>query len=681
MQKSSLLTVAISLALIKQAYATEQQMVVTASKQSEYAASSQNVASHSVSGSQLEDANITSSQELNRILPGLYIGKSDSFINPMVSVRGTSTGQDFYNTPVTLYIDGVPQPTVAFMQPLADVESVQFLKGPQGTLYGKSAEGGIINIVTRRPDSDSHGYISGGYASRNGYNGKFALSGAISDGLLYGSISGLRQVEKGRMTNPANGHKNLGGQEDNQGAFRLRLAPDSQPWEVNAAYTLQCTNSSQGLSLHPLAYNPWDNQGVVYGNAPDPEMHRCMQMQSLTGQYNTDRWLFSTITSWDQIKVTQTYPTPFDFDPARRTLRYMGDRWLENTQELRMTTQGENNTVDILAGLYRHDTRWYKYNQWLSYNKIPVAAKTYSFVQMSTMAAYTDLTWHISQKLDIGAGLRLSHDTAKTVLTTSVSRQADTKNNNVSGQLSAGYQITRLNRIYARIAQGYKPVGYDYGANPATTEITPYKPEKMISYEIGNKYQRGNLAIQGAIFYTQTHDLLNYKDVGNGPGNLTYALKNLGDANTVGAELSGVWHFISGWKIGANGTLLNSRFTHDANNTSYAGRRVPSVPKYNAGIYLDGNITTTFGTITPYIGFNMVGGYTFGDYDYTQRAYSTTDLRIAWQATNRITLSAYVNNLFDKRFFTFADTRYIPFDYGYANIGRTAGVDVKIDLF
>ena len=59
----------------------------------------------------------------------------------------------------------------------------------RGTLYGKSAQGGIINIVTQQPDSTPRGYIEGGVSSRDSYRSKFNLSGPIQDGLLYGSVT------------------------------------------------------------------------------------------------------------------------------------------------------------------------------------------------------------------------------------------------------------------------------------------------------------------------------------------------------------------------------------------------------------------------------------------------------------------------------------------------------------
>lgn len=120
----------------------DHRIVVTASKQSSRSASANNVSSTVVSAPELSAAAVTSSDKLVRVLPGLNIENSGSLIFSTVSLRGVSSAQDFYNPAVTLYVDGVPQLSTNTIQALTDVQNVELLRGPQGTLYGKSAQGG-----------------------------------------------------------------------------------------------------------------------------------------------------------------------------------------------------------------------------------------------------------------------------------------------------------------------------------------------------------------------------------------------------------------------------------------------------------------------------------------------------------------------------------------------------------
>ncbi|MFO6426761.1 TonB-dependent receptor plug domain-containing protein [Escherichia coli] len=189
-----------------------------------------------------------------------------------ISLRGVSSAQDFYNPAVTLYVDGVPQLSTNTIQALTDVQSVELLRGPQGTLYGKSAQGGIINIVTQQPDSTPRGYIEGGVSSRDSYRSKFNLGGPIQDGLLYGSVTLLRQVDDGDVIYPANGSDDLGGTRASIGNVNC-AAPDDQPWEMGFAASRECTRATQD------AYVGWnDIKGrklSISDGSPDPYMRRC----------------------------------------------------------------------------------------------------------------------------------------------------------------------------------------------------------------------------------------------------------------------------------------------------------------------------------------------------------------------------------------------------------------------
>ena len=100
----------------------------------------------------LRDAGAGSVLALDRVLPGLYTGYGANVMFPIITVRGITSAQDFYNPAVTVYVDGVPQLPVMAAQSLAGAERVELLKGPQGTLYDKNALGGVLNVQTRTPD-------------------------------------------------------------------------------------------------------------------------------------------------------------------------------------------------------------------------------------------------------------------------------------------------------------------------------------------------------------------------------------------------------------------------------------------------------------------------------------------------------------------------------------------------
>ncbi|VFS73092.1 ligand-gated channel protein [Salmonella enterica subsp. diarizonae] len=381
----------------------ESTLVVTASKQSSRSASANNVSSTVVSAPELSDAGVTASDKLPKVLPGLNIENSGNMLFSTISLRGVSSAQDFYNPAVTLYVDGVPQLSTNTIQALTDVQSVELLRGPQGTLYGKSAQGGIINIVTRQPDNTPRGYIEGGVSSRDSYRSKFNLSGPIQDGLLYGSVTLLRQVDDGDMINPATGSDDLGGTRASIGNVKLRLAPDDQPWEIGFAASRECTRATQD------AYVGWnDIKGrklSISDGLPDPYMRRCTDSQTLSGKYTTDDWVFNLISAWQQQHYSRTFP-------SGSLIVNMPQRWNQDVQELRAATLGDARTVDMVFGLYRQNTR----EQMQATYDMPTMRYLTSagYTTAETLAAYSDLTWHLTDRFDIGGGVRFSHDKSST---------------------------------------------------------------------------------------------------------------------------------------------------------------------------------------------------------------------------------------------------------------------------
>ena len=162
--------------------------------------------------------------DLARSLPGVQMLQSGSLLFPVISVRGITSAQDFYNPALTVYVNGVPQLPVFSTQMLLGVERVELLKGPQGTLHGKSAEGGILNLVTLPPDNVARAQLRTGVASRSGYRVEGEVAGPLARDLLYGAVSVARIDAPGDLRNGATGAADQGGARSTAGTARLRDA-------------------------------------------------------------------------------------------------------------------------------------------------------------------------------------------------------------------------------------------------------------------------------------------------------------------------------------------------------------------------------------------------------------------------------------------------------------------------
>lgn len=644
----------------------DEETLFVSAKQSPNSASARNVSSTRVSGSTLADARVSSTDRLGDVLPGLNMTHSGSLLFPSISLRGISSAQDFFNPAVSIYVDGVPQLATFSSQLLnGDIESVEMLRGPQGTLYGKSAQGGVINIITRKPDGDLRASVEGGYATRNDYHGRLNASGALVEDMLYASASVQRQVDNGPFTNPATGSDDLGGTKTNNGNLNLRFAPSASPWEASVMLNSECTRASQDTYLD--GSNMQGRELLVSAGGKDPKINRCTRSQTLASQYTTEDWLLSLTAGWQQ----QHYERDF---PYSAYAVHMPQDWNMNVQELRAATLANDNPVDAVFGLYRQDTHG-TYNQRMQYAGMTLS-DTQAWNDAETLAAYGDLTWHLTDKLDLGGGVRFSHDKAKTRYQYSSLPQTfsgETSDNQWLGQLSAGYQFTPEFRVWTRAAQGYKPAGYSIAPSAGTAES--YDAEKSINYELGARYDNGDVALQGTVFHTRTKDVQLY----SGPTG-QQSLTNAGKAKATGVELDASWAFTPGWRAEINGGYVNSTF--DGEDSPYPDKRLPFVPLYNAGASINGTIDTPAGALMPRIAVNVVGKHYFdGDNLVEQGTYATTNLRLGWQATRNVQLATWVDNLFDKRYRTYGMVAGPGQNWVQINQGLTAGIDVKIDLF
>lgn len=135
----------------------EDKMVISASKRDQLL--NQIDAAVSIkTGEELERAGVRQVADLEKVFPGLIIRTRGNRAYANISMRGV-TSPDFYNPAVQIYIDGVPQDVAVMTQQLQNIQHVELLRGPQGTLYGRNAHGGVINIITNKAVAQTEGEL------------------------------------------------------------------------------------------------------------------------------------------------------------------------------------------------------------------------------------------------------------------------------------------------------------------------------------------------------------------------------------------------------------------------------------------------------------------------------------------------------------------------------------------
>lgn len=628
-----------------------------------------------VTGAQLRQKQVRDTNDLARVLPGVQIQSSGSFLFPAITVRGITSAQDLYHPATTFYVDDVPVLPINAMQSLIGIESVQLLRGPQAALYGQSAEGGVIDIATRQPGPRARASFEAGAESRYGYHVTGTADGSLIKDWLYGSIALTSQEQQGNVSNPSTGSRRLGGFESRGGRATLRLAPTDQPWELAFAVDGSCSYGSQDVYV---GFNHLRDRKVasVVPGTPDPRLSRCGHDESLHGSYHFNGWKFSAIASWQESDISRSFP-------YYSYISTQPEQWSANTQELRFGTEGKHRFFDVVTGFYHQTTYQDRTSQTAAYvpSYIPYPL-TASHNRAETVALYGNAYWHILKNLDLGLGGRLSRDMSSIAFNSTYGGQTlyagnKSRNQNMSlGNVSLDYEALPGWHLHGRVSQGYKPAGFNY-APTSIADATSYNPERELSYEIGTVYRHKKFLVRAGYFYNH----LQNEQVYVGPaGYQTIASAARAHASGVEGELQ--WEFRPGWIIGADGNRTISKFDsfNDGAGNNYAGLRMPYVPEFMAAGHLSTRFQTGFGRIEPGLDLRVTGPQYFDIANQLkQPTYTQLDLRTTWSFGSRYEVMVYANNVTDKLYRTYAFTGPAG-NVAQISFGRTVGFNLKVAM-
>ncbi|KAA9001272.1 TonB-dependent receptor [Affinibrenneria salicis] len=658
---------------------TLQTIVVTGSKRNE-TLERFNGAASVADRLDLDDAQVASTLELDRVFPELYMSHSATFLFPIITLRGVTSAQDFYNPALTIYVDGVPQLPTFAAQTLLSVEQVELLKGPQGTLYGKSAQGGVLNIVTQKPDDIPRFTARGGVSSRDGYLLQAEAAGPLVPDLLYGSVSLLGNDVNGDVRSDVIGSDRLGGVRSRAGNARLRLAPADSPWELGLSAGRDCATGDQ--EVYTLFDDYPSRKAYVLPNLPqayrDYYQRRCANSVAANGQYDFDIWRLNVIASSQRVHTTRRWPLDAYFPQ-------FAEHWKQNTQEVRLSTHGTeeggqpSRVWDAVFGLYRQQvdmSRGYQFDRVLP--SLYRVVDSRSDNRSESLAAYGDSTWHLTPRIDITTGLRFSRDEARTrfqgeQMGAAFQGKASASQNTWLGHAAIGYQFAPQWRGYVNIAQGYKPLGYNL-APSSVDDANGYDRERSISYETGVRYTGGDVRASLAVYQVDSKDVQLYGD--GDMGNQT--LRNIGDTRSVGVEFNTEWDMTRQWMLSAGGFVNDATFRRFEDSSACTGCKdndVPMAPGYGLTLAAKGSVRVGDTLLRPQLSVRRTGAHYFDSANtLRQNAYTLVDAALAWNPTHSLELTLYAQNLTDRDYRTYGFSYGATGNFAQVAPGRTVGL-------
>ena len=647
--------------------------------------------------------------------PGIDLNTSGGPGLGSVTIRGVSTGAPTIAT-VGMYVDDVPFGSstayaigsgTALDMGLLDLNRVEVLRGPQGTIYGASTMGGLIKYVTNDPDplrmsgsatlaasTTAHGSANNTlnavlnvpvsdetavrFAAFQDHNGGYvdAVGPAAGSDVNHGNTVG------GRFSVLMTPTRDL----------RVKLTATAQEIRRDSKDAVdydQAGNAVNGPLVKKLALlEPYSIKTGVLGLELDYDMGWA-RLDSITAGQRTD---VSNRTDATYVygPLLASIGLPVDQVPLDNTVTVS-----RQTQELRLTSP--RGALEWLAGyFYSHEKST---NDQLVTSRIspgvpgPLLATFQLPGEYTENALFGDITWNPSKQLSLTGGIRTSNnkqdfqqigDGPLAGGPSSVNGHSSETTNTYLA--AARYALTPTSNVYARAASGFRPGGPNAVAkdpNPGEPTAPPtFKSDSLWSYEAGYKAELMDrrLSVDAAIYTIKWKDLQQIAAV-NGIG----VIVNAGDAKVDGAELALRYRPSPPWTLYASYAYTDGKLTEDAPGLGSSGARLPNAAKNaaNAGAEYDfeaGGYKFQAGADVRYVGERNAGfegsstlpNYKLPDYTLVD-LHAVGDFR--W---GQVTL--YARNVFDKRAQLGAGTNFIPLG-GYAQVTpaqpRTVGVSVS----
>lgn len=645
----------------------------------------------------LARANVNNLSDLSGYVPGLVVGeKLTGGGNNAITIRGVSgqnvlTGLD---GAVSVYLDGVylSKPDAAFFA-LADVERVEILRGPQGTLYGRNATAGAVNIITRTPSNTSwQGTVDANMGNYNSYSRRAYAGGPLGGGFA-ASISVASTGHDGYITNSADGTK-VGGIDSDTYRAKLHFQTDDKKLEAILAYDR--TRENQDMMVFQYGYGPanafkWfglSNPGVTFVDWDNYNYAKHVSDGSnLTLNYNlSDKWTLTSITGNRKMTVDAAYSvTPPGGFPAIGGLGIQSLNHSEYgpslSQEFRAVYQGDRLKLATGITFFKEDVRSQFGGVVAPLNSPPgdmnkVATAPVVTTNVKSAAAYAQADWEFIDKYTATFGLRANKENRKMfevfpAIAGQPTLSSEVSDNKLLPKLGLTYKPDERWMVYASRAQGYQAPGQSYVTSPAIPILT-VAPEKLISYEVGGKseWMGGKLRINGAAFHYDYNPL----QVRVTTGLNQFKIVNAG-AKVDGVELDAAYALTRNWKLTGSVVAMHARYTSSFCDTAIPFDRpldcqLTGTSGANNGVSRVGDPLNQAPDKQVNLGFSyrlpLNGGRTFtadGSYSFQSEMYFTpgknvyaraepigrTNLRAGLMFANDVELYGFINNLDNKQ--------------------------------
>tara|TARA_R110001583_G_scaffold6598_5_gene33412 strand:+ start:15410 stop:17692 length:2283 start_codon:yes stop_codon:yes gene_type:complete len=672
------------------------------------------VAVSAFNGDMMDQLRIEDVRGLVDLTPGFNGKTEDSFIDAL-SIRGIGTN-DFGiggDPSVAIFTDGLWAGRNGGVQmSFYDMERAEVVKGPQGTLFGRNAIAGGINITTNKPISDFEAQVGVTVAQFDTQELTGMVNIPLTENWYFRAAGNF--ISKGGWLENVAGGGDLGGSEINSTRLSLRYEGDN----VDAVFRATYEDREQDPSVYWTENNgiAKDKVNIDWGKGKGYDRGEILSLQANIEFTLSDEFLLTSITGY------KTYDFAYleDYDGQPELINNYGqDQTVDYaSQELRLNYQGDG-AINGFVGLsiYQEDIdatfiNAYSENAlctavlatdegidgatgctddaWTEYwgeainpadlleNK---AETNINILKNTGWSVYGDITWQASDKLDLTFGGRYTSDTKDMSIKVLDSGgalgntfvfewytedfvQAKDTWTDFTPRVAAVYKLTDKINLYANAAQGYKSGGYstfgikndgsqEYGGPLAPGSVPlAFQPETTTSYEIGSKMMLLDNSMQLNLAYF-TYD---YQDlqmiIFEGGSQL---VKNVGEAKNQGIEADMHWTPTDNWDLRIAGAWMDSEITKEIEaGDGTLGNKLPMAPKLSGSMvtsyfhYMDTGIVTLMAKWV--YQSEIYGGP--GNYETARiGSWNELGLRAMYESEDEWSVSIYIDNVTDQKYF------------------------------
>jgi iron complex outermembrane receptor protein len=625
---------------------------------------------------------ITDVATLQFAVPSLTLGRSLGVTQIAIRGVGRSVGQPG----VAINIDGVYQPrNTPMVVGQSDLDRIEVLRGPQGTLYGRNANGGAVNFITQAPTGETEGYVQASYATYDEYRLQSALNLPINDRVRTRLAVDYNKRDSGFVKNVAGG-PDLDTVDTLAGRLRVAVdLTDNLDLDVNFNafhgggagdyYVLTSLPSAAGVTLNPfiskaivpLRYNRTSAKGPTSSD-------RDFESLSATLNWKLEGFDLKSITAY------QRMDNKWDMDRDGVDLAVVDAHADESSSTFsqEFDASGATGPVDWVGGLYYMDdkhaqTTYYAFA--LGFAPLPsnsFLVQSMPQYQTEAYAGFGDMTWHVNDRLRLIGGVRYSNDkttvvhrnyigsmvTGATLLDTCKTQRDVLESDSVTYRLGGQFDLSDNKHVYATTSTGFKSGGVNFSGCNNT-----FAPENITSYEGGFKgrFLENRLTLNASAFWYDYSDFQLSQVVG-----ISGRITNAASATVKGVEVESFWTPDEHWSLNGSVAFLDATFGSFVNTDSLnaalgpqnlKGKYLANSPKVsgNVGLSYRTSLTET-GRFTARADVTARSKVYFREFnrpEESQTGYAVVNANLIWDSpSENYRVRLFANNLFDKGYYT-----------------------------